>query len=54
MAAKGITAKVVAQESQGSNFWRVIAGPAASEAARAALLEQVKAEGFADAYFVDD
>ncbi len=54
MATKGITAKVVAQESQGSNFWRVLAGPAANEAARATLLEQVKAEGFADAYFVDN
>lgn len=49
---KGLSTRVVAQESQGSNFWRVLVGPAQNETERDALLEQVKAEGFADAYFV--
>jgi cell division septation protein DedD len=51
---KGLSTRVVAQESQGSNFWRVLVGPAQNEAERDAFLEQVKAEGFADAYFVDN
>jgi cell division septation protein DedD len=52
LQGKGLTTRVVAQESQGSQFWRVLVGPAATEGERAAWLEQVKAEGFADAYFV--
>lgn len=54
LTAKGLASRVVAQESQGTGFWRVLVGPARSEAERASLLEQVKAEGFADAYFVDN
>ena len=33
-------------------IWRVLVGPAQTEGERAAWLDQVKAEGFADAYFV--
>ena len=50
--AKGVPSRVVAQESQGRSFWRVLVGPATTEAQRQAWLDQVKAEGFADAYFV--
>jgi len=50
--AKGLPARVVPGETQGSAFWRVIVGPARTEAERATFLDRVKAEGFADAYFV--
>jgi len=43
---------VASSTVQGSPFWRVIVGPAGSEAQRSAYLDQVKAQGFADAYFV--
>lgn len=52
MRTAGLPADVVRQESQGSVFWRVIVGPAASEAQRAQYLETVKDRGFTDAYFV--
>ncbi len=48
----GISSRVLAQESQGRSFWRVIVGPAPTEADRAAILGKVKALGFGDAYFV--
>lgn len=52
MRATGIVPTVLEQESQGRPFWRVIVGPATSASERAALLEKVRAQGFADAYFV--
>ena len=52
LQAKGLSTRVVAQQSQGRSFWRVLVGPATSEAQRQDLLTKVKAEGFADAYFV--
>lgn len=52
MRANGIVPTVLQQTSQGRTFWRVIVGPATSSAERAELLRQVKAQGFADAYFV--
>ena len=52
MRAIGLVPTVVAQQSQGRSFWRVIVGPAQSTAERTRLLDQVKAEGFTDAYFV--
>jgi rare lipoprotein A len=52
LQAKGLSTRVVAQQSQGRSFWRVLVGPATSEAQRQDLLAKVKAEGFADAYFV--
>ena len=52
MRANGIVPTVLQQSSQGRTFWRVIVGPAGSEAERAELLRQVKAQGFEDAYFV--
>lgn len=48
----GMSAKVIAQESQGRSFWRVIVGHAPTESDRAAILVKVKALGFSDAYFV--
>lgn len=48
----GMSATVLAQDSQGSKFWRVIVGPAPTSADRAAVLTKVKALGFSDAYFV--
>ena len=52
MRAAGIVPTVLDQESQGRRFFRVIVGPATSEAERATLLEKVKGLGFEDAYFV--
>ncbi|SPJ25061.1 SPOR domain-containing protein [Palleronia abyssalis] len=40
------------EETAGKVFYRVVVGPAASEAARAELLTKVKGLGFQDAYFV--
>ncbi len=48
----GLIATVNKEASQGKTFWRVIAGPAATAADRAALIAKVKSLGFADAYFV--
>ncbi len=48
----GIVPTVLEQSSQGRTFWRVIVGPAATEAERADLLTRIKAQGFTDAYFV--
>ena len=52
MRVTGIVPTVLEQTSQGRTFWRVIVGPASSESERAELLRQVKAQGFADAYFI--
>lgn len=50
----GIVPTVLAEESRGRDFWRVIVGPARSAAERDELLAQVRALGFEDAYFVSD
>ncbi len=52
MRAASLTATVLQQATQGRTFWRVIVGPARTEAERAGLLAKVKELGFADAYFV--
>ena len=52
MEGRGLPARVVAQESQGRQFWRVIVGPATSEGQRSGYLDTVKSAGFNDAYFV--
>jgi len=54
MRAAGIVPTVLEQTSQGRTFFRVIVGPATSESERAELLRQVKAQGFADAFFVSN
>lgn len=48
----GLSSRVLAQQSQGKSFWRVIVGPAPNADDRAAVLAKVKALGFGDAYFV--
>ncbi len=48
----GILPTVRVQETSGKTYWRVIVGPAADAEERAALLETVRGQGFADAYFV--
>ena len=45
----GVTSRVLKEQAQGKDFWRVVAGPAAD---KAALMAKVKAQGFADAYVV--
>lgn len=52
MRKKGIIPTVLAQESAGKPFWRVVVGPATSAGDRAILLKKVKGLGFADAYYV--
>lgn len=50
MGKAGLTAEVKADQSNGKSFWRVIVGPAASEADRAAFAAKVKGLGYPDAY----
>lgn len=52
LRSDGLLGTVLAQSSNGRPFWRVIVGPAPSEADRAEVLRKVKALGFSDAYFV--
>ncbi len=52
MKKNGIPAAAVKSTAKGKTFWRVIAGPASSAAARRQLLAMVKNQGFTDAYFV--
>ncbi len=52
LRADGLSSRVLAQESQGRPFWRVIVGPAPTAGDRAAILDKVKVLGFTDAYFV--
>jgi cell division septation protein DedD len=48
----GIVPAVREQDSNGKTVWRVLVGPVASAADRAALLEKVRGLGFADAYVI--
>ncbi len=52
MRGAGMTASIIPGTSSGKRFWRVVVGPAATSAERAALLKKIKALGFSDAYFV--
>ena len=52
LRADKLEPSVLAQSSNGKNFWRVIVGPALTKADRQAVLQKVKALGFSDAYFV--
>ena len=52
MRGAGMVPIVKKQTSQGKTFWRVLVGPAGSASERSALLKQIKAQGFADAYAV--
>jgi cell division septation protein DedD len=48
----GMVPAVRQQESDGKTVWRVLVGPVATAADRAALLEKVRGLGFADAYVI--
>lgn len=48
----GIIPAVVQEDSNGRIYWRVLAGPAPTEADRASLLAKLKSMGYADAYAV--
>ena len=48
----GVSASVVQQGGDGTNFWRVLVGPAPNAQDRTAILAKVQALGFNDAYFV--
>ncbi len=52
MRAAGLIPTVLAQESAGKPFWRVIVGPATSSSERRQLLNTIKGVGFSDAYAV--
>ena len=52
MRDAGMAATVKAEQSSGKSFWRVIVGPASTEAARGALVAKVKGLGYPDAYAV--
>jgi hypothetical protein len=52
MRRQGVDATIYEQESAGTTFWRVVAGPADTRGDRAALLRKVKQLGYADAYAV--
>lgn len=52
LRGSGLETMVKPGKSNGKDLWRVLAGPAATRAERAALLKQIKKLGFADAYFV--
>ncbi|MBN2906843.1 MAG: SPOR domain-containing protein [Rhodobacteraceae bacterium] len=48
----GIVPTVLAQESAGKKFWRVVVGPARTTSERSALHAKVKSLGYGDSYFV--
>lgn len=52
MRSAGASPQVIPIAVQDRTTWRVIAGPATTEAERTALLDIAKAQGFADAFFV--
>lgn len=52
LRSDGLSASVLAQQSQGKSFWRVIVGPAPTASDRAIVLEKIKGLGFPDAYAV--
>ena len=54
MRNAGIIPTVRSFDRNGKPFWRVIVGPAATTDERAQLLNQIKGEGFTDAYAVTD
>ncbi|EYD77750.1 hypothetical protein Rumeso_00477 [Rubellimicrobium mesophilum DSM 19309] len=50
LAAKGLPARLVAVPGQ--QAWRLLLGPATTEAQQGELRDRAVAEGFADAYLV--
>jgi len=54
MRGNGLSTKVIAQQSNGRAFWRVVVGPAPTTQDRSAVLSKVKSLGFTDAYAVSN
>lgn len=52
MRGAGLAPTVKQSEINGKTFWRVVVGPAATNAERKKILSTIKAEGFTDAYAV--
>ncbi|WP_037261044.1 SPOR domain-containing protein [Roseivivax halodurans] len=52
MRDAGLDPAIRAQTAGAGSIWRVLVGPARSDAERSALLETIKGEGFRDAYAV--
>lgn len=50
MQKAGLSARSVPDQSNGKTYWRVIVGPASSEADRTAMAGKVKGLGYPDAY----
>ncbi len=48
----GLSARVVAGQASGNQFWRVVVGPANSQTEQRQMLERVRGLGFTDAYAV--
>lgn len=48
----GLSARVVPGQASGNQFWRVVVGPASTQAEQRQMLARVKALGFNDAYAV--
>ena len=54
LRASGIVPTVIPQQSGDSTTWRLIVGPARTEEEGAQILAQIKAQGFNDAFFVNN
>jgi len=54
LRGNGLSTKVIAQESSGRAFFRVVVGPAPTSQDRSAVLSKVKSLGFTDAYAVSN
>jgi len=52
MRGAGLAPTVKQSEINGKTFWRVVVGPAATNAEQAKILSTIKSEGFTDAYAV--
>lgn len=49
---QGVSGTIIASESNGTKFWRVLAGPSSTSEGAESILDKVKAMGFADAFIV--
>jgi cell division septation protein DedD len=54
MRSAGMIPTVKAQTIKGKPFWRVIVGPATTRSDLNALIKQIRANGFTDAYAVSN
>lgn len=54
MSSAGIIPTVKRGENNGKPFWRVVVGPSTSQSELDALTKSIKAEGFSDAYAVNN